>query len=291
MLFIRLALVGALTGLPVWSALDSRPAHAQSTAEVAGDEVSVARLSAAMQLGALFEVLRDEGIAYGSSLEADMFPGGGGAAWDDAVKAIYDTPRLTAGFEAALAAELANDPATLAEIIGFFATDPGQRIVTLEIEARRAFMDEAAEEAARVAADTRFAERDPRVALLQRFIAAGDLIEMNVAGSLSGSLAFMTGLSEAGAYGTKMPADQMMSDVWGQEEQIREDTSSWLYAYLGLAYQPLSDAEMQAYIDFAESPAGRRLNAALFIAFDRVFREVSLQLGRAAGLAMLGSDI
>ena len=61
--------------------------------------------------------------------------------------------------------------------------------------------------------------------------------------------------------------------------------------YLGLAYQPLSEADLDAYIAFMESPAGKRLNAAMFVAFDQVFRKVSYNLGRAAGVALLGRDI
>ena len=176
-------------------------------------------------------------------------------------------------------------------VAAFFASDLGGRVVGLEIDARRAFLDKAQEEAARVAADTRAAERDPRVALLDRFIAAGDLIEMNVAGGLSGNLAFLTGLAETAAEGSTLPLDDLMSQVWGQEEQIRADTTSWLQAYLGLAYDPLTEAELTAYTDFMEGAAGKRLNAALFVAFDEVFRDVSYQMGRAAGIAMQGRDI
>ena len=254
-------------------------------------EVSVAALSQALQLEALFDALREEGLGYGETLEADMFPGGGGPQWTAAVAAIYDPATLRALFEASLQAELGADPDAMTGILAFFTTDLGKRVIGLEIEARRAFLDTATEEAARVAAENRLANRDPKARLLERFIAAGDLVEMNVAGALSGNLAFMTGMSETGVYGDAMPAEDLMSNVWAQEQQIRDDTTSWLYAYLGLAYDPLTEAELLTYIDFMESPEGKRLNAALFIAFNDVFRQVSHDLGRAAGLAMIGTDI
>jgi hypothetical protein len=283
MLLPRLILIGLLSTVT--------PLGAETPTEQPAAEISIASLGQALHLDALFEVLRDEGIAYGKRLETDMFPAGGGPTWAAKVSAIYDVPALRAGFEVALEAELAADPETLAEIIAFFSSDLGQRVVSLEIDARRAFLDTPTEEAARVAADNRFADRDPRVRLLRRFIEAGDLIEMNVAGSLSGNLAFTQGMSASGAYGPPLPEEQMLSDVWGQEDQTRGDITSWLYAYLGMAYEPLSDAEMESYIDFVESPAGMRLNAALFTAFDKVFRQVSQEMGRAAGMAMLGRDI
>lgn len=258
------------------------------TAPVSAETTALTRL---LQLDDLFAVLRDEGLASGKRIETDMFPSGGGAGWATALEQIYSLPAMRARFDRTLDAELGQDPKAMAEIQDFFASDLGTRIVRLEIEARRAFLDEAAEDAARVAADRRGTSRDPRAGQIERFIAAGDLLEMNVAGALTGNMAFMTGLNDSGANGPALPQQELSQNVWAQEDQIREDTSIWMQSYLGLAYQPLTDAELDTYIDFWESPAGQRLNAALFVAFDSVFRQVSYDLGRAAGLAMLGRDI
>jgi hypothetical protein len=284
----RLALATFCAFTPILAA----PLGAETTTTATpGTEVSVSALAHSLRLEELFAVLRDEGVSYGEQLETDMFPGGGGPRWREAVNAIYDTTALHTAFVAALEAELGQDPETLAAILAFYGTDLGQRVVGLEIDARKAFLDVASEEAARVAADDRQLSRDPRAKLIDHFIEAGDMIEMNVAGALSGNLAFMTGMSETGAYGPALPAEDLMADVWGQEGQIRADTTSWLRAYLGLAYDPLTDTELADYTAFMESPAGQRLNAALFTAFDQVFRQVSYDLGRAAGLASLGRDI
>jgi hypothetical protein len=220
-----------------------------------------------------------------------MFPGGGGPGWERAISDIYDISVLRPRFDEALRDGLSPHPEALAAITDFFSSDLGARILTLEIEARRAFLDEAAEDAARVAADKLQAGRDPRARQIERFIEAADLLEMNVAGALSGNLAFMTGMNETGINGVTLPEEDVMAQVWGQEEQIRSDTESWLHAYLGLAYSPLTEAELDAYIAFWESPAGQRLNAVLFLAFDEVFSTVSQDLGRATGQAMLGQDI
>lgn len=267
------------------------PLLAETVTDQPGAELSAPQLAEVLQLDALFAVLREEGLAHGQTLETDMFPSGGGEEWQAAVSAIYDIDRLRAGFDAALQEQLGQDSETLDQIAAFFGSDLGRKIIGLEIEARRAFLDTEAEEAARVAADDAAAARDPKVDQVRRMIEAADLLEMNVAGSLSGNLAFMTGMASTGAYGSDLPEDQILSDVWGQEEQVRADTSTWLYAYLGLAYSPLSEDEMEAYVEFWESPAGQRLNAALFTAFDRVFRQVSYDLGRAAGRTMQGRDI
>lgn len=278
----RLALAALL-------ALASPTVAQTSDAPVA--EASVASLAEVMRLDDLFQVLRDEGVAHGETLASDMFPSGGGAEWQAAVSDIYDVSRLGAEFEAGLNAALADDPKAASEIAAFFSTDLGQRIIGLEIEARRAFLDTAAEEAAQVAADNAAAARDPKVAQIRRMIEACDMVEMNVAGTLGSNFAFMKGMTETGAYGANLPEDQLLSDTWAQEDQVRADLSTWLYSYLGLAYHPLTEAEMQTYVEFWESHAGQRLNAALFTAFDDVFRKVSFDLGRAAGTAMQGRDI
>lgn len=283
MILPRLVLV-ALLGLAL-------PLAAETVVEQPQSEVSVDQLGKVMQLDALFDVLREEGLAYGDTLEADMFPSGGGAEWRQAVSDIYDVTGLRDRFDTAMKEALGDDPAVLTEIAAFFGSDIGQRVVGLEIEARRVFLDPAGEEAAQVAADDAAAASDPKVALIRRMIEASDLVEMNVAGSMTGNLAFMTGMAGTGAYGRDMPQEQILSDIWAQEDRVRADTSTWLYAYLGLAYASLSEAELETYVAFWESPAGKQLNAALFTAFDQMFRPVSSDLGRAAGRAMQGRDI
>lgn len=83
----------------------------------------------------------------------------------------------------------------------------------------------------------------------------------------------------------------MLAEVWAQEPDIRAETESWLYPFLALAYKPLSDADVEAYLAFSESEAGRAMNAAMFAAFDEVFREISHDLGRAAAEMLSGRDI
>ena len=70
-----------------------------------------------------------------------------------------------------------------------------------------------------------------------------------------------------------MSDEDILADVWAQEAEIREDTSQWLYAFLTLTYQPLSEEELRAYVDFFSTPEGLRLNNAIFAAFDDMFGE------------------
>jgi hypothetical protein len=251
-----------------------------------------AALLTTLRIPEMIAVMQDEGIAYGDELEEQLFPGAGGARWDQAVAQVYDEPALLERFQSAFAANLAADPQAVDRIVGFFGTDRGQQILSLEIEARRALLDEAVEEAAAVAVDDMRARDDPRLALLERFATANDLIEQNVSSALNANFAFYRGMSDGGAFDdAQMTEADMLADIWSQEPEIRAETEGWLYPFLALAYEPLSDADIEAYLAFSESQAGQAMNAALFAAFDEVFSDISRDLGRAVAEMLSGRDL
>ncbi len=259
---------------------------------VQAQAASPARLVEAMRIPEMIGVMHDEGIAYGETLRTELFPEAGSNRWPALVAAIYDRPGMERRFTDAFLAELGDDPDVLGPLVEFFDSERGRRIVTLEIEARRAMLDEAVEEAARVALEDQTAADDPRLELLRRFAEVNDLVEQNVAGSLNANLAFYRGLSEGGALPEgEMSEGDMLAEIWSQEEDVRAETESWLYPFLSLAYRPLEDADIEAYIAFSETMAAQRMNAALFSAFDDVFVGISNDLGRAAAEMMSGQDI
>ncbi len=264
---------------------------AQTTDAPLASDTQIAALNDALHIGPMMEVMRDEGLVSGVQLAKDMLPDAGDARWSAIIDGIYDRDAMIAVFTTRFAAELADDPDTVAAATAFFASDLGQRIVTLEIEARRAMLDDAVTEAAKVLAQDMFAEEDPRIALLQDFAEAADLIELNVTGGLNGNYAFMRGMADAGGPAAQMTDDEMLSDVWGGERRVRAQTTEWLYSYFALAYQPLNDDELLEYADFWRTPAGKKTNAALFAAFNEMFTGISSQLGRATARQLQGDDI
>ena len=251
----------------------------------------ITRLARTMRIGDMLEVMRDEGLDYGKSLETDMFGGNAGPSWPRTLSGIYDPVAMQSRIEAVLLQHFANDAATLAEVEAFFSSEQGQKIVMLEVEARRAMLDDAAKEAAELGAMQMTEDRDPRMDLLRRFAEVNDLIEMNVAGAMTSNLAFYQGMASEGAFDKDMTEDQIMADIWAQEPEVRADSEKWLMSFLTLAYEPLGDADLEAYIVFSESSSGQRLNSALFAAFDDVFRQISHALGAAAAKEMQGQDI
>lgn len=287
MLACRIAAV-LLLGLAVQGAA---PPFARAETIPAEAPAAIARLSQTMQLGAVFDVLRAEGLANGNDIADDLLGGAGDAGWTASVARIYAPARMRALFDATLEARLGDDAATLEGAEAFFAAPLGQRILGLEIAARRALLDESAETAARENLQALRAAKAPRLAQIERFVAVNDLVESNVMGALNANLAFLRALAGAGRPQGGLDEGKMLSDVWARENDVRRETQDWLLPFLALAYQPLSDAEMESYIAYSESAPGKRLNAAFFAAFDSVFTTISADLGRAAALQITGQDI
>ena len=245
----------------------------------------IARLGAALQTGEMMAILRDERLAEAREIGVETFPGRVPASWDARMERTYDAARLQGVFDEVFAAEMAEADAT--PLIDFFESDIGQEIVRLELTGRRAFISEDVEEAAREAWAA--SADDARAEQLARFIEVNDLLERNVSGALNSTLAFYQGLAEAEQFA--MSEADMLREVWSQEGEIRDDTEGWLYAYLGMSYQPLSDADLDAYIALSETEAGQALNTALFQAFDRVFDDVSFRVGAAIAQLSGGEEL
>lgn len=256
---------------------------------VAQEPDRIEPLYQALGLPELVGIMREEGIGYGADLETDMFPGQGRAAWAAMVSGIYDTGRMEAAVREGLAAELSD--LEIAPILDFFQSEAGERIVALEISARRALLEDEVEETARLGWMELEAEGGPRWSLISEFAEVNDLVESNVAGALTSNYAFYIGLIDGRAFDFELTEEEVLSDVWSQEQEIRESTIDWVYSFTSLAYQPLSDEEMRAYVDFAASPAGQALNAALFSAFNEMFRAISRDLGLGAARFLSGQDI
>lgn len=272
---LRLSVAAALLAFAL-------PVAAQSTARVEP-------VSDALALPALLEVMHQEGMGYGADLEADLLQGRGGAAWAATVAAIYDTGRMKGMILQGLDAEL--DDGEIREIVGFFETEAGQHIIALEIAARQALLDEDVEAAARDGWMALEAHGGTRWELLTEFAEVNDLVESNVAGAMTANYAFYRGLADGGAFRDEMTEDQILSDVWNQEQAIRDETVDWVYSFTSLAYQPLSDEEFRAYVDFAATDAGQALNSALFAAFNDMFAQISSDLGGGAARFLAGQDI
>jgi hypothetical protein len=232
-------------------------------------------------------ILSEEGLLQSEELRGEIFPGRGRVGWSAVLGRIYAPDRLESLFESAFDAALAGED--VAPLLDFYATETGARVASLEVEARRAIMSEDVETAARNAWGEMRGTGSVREGQLEDFARINDLIERNVTGALNANLAFYQGL--ASGDGFDLSEEQMLSEVWGQEEEIREDTEGWVFGYMAMAYDTLSDRELQTYIDLSASEAGQDLNRALFAGFEAVFTDVSRALGEATARFSVGNEL
>lgn len=264
----------ALAGLGLWAAMGAGPAMAQA------DPEKVSRLFDALALPGIVAVMHQEGLDYADQIAADLIPGDPSAGWNATIAGIYDIERME---EMALSGMIEMlDGAAIDAMLAFYDADPGRTIPQLEVSAREAMLNTEIEDAAKEIASGAIADETDRYLLVREFVEANDLIELNVMGALNANYAFFTGLQDGGALPPGMTEDQILADVWAQEPDIRTNTTEWVYAFLLLAYQPLSASDLQTFTAFSETDAGQQMNRALFEAFDRMFLDISRALGEAA---------
>ena len=249
----------------------------------------VDRLFEALALPQVLAVMQEEGLDYGQTIAADMLDGQVSEDWDESVAGIYDLSRMQDAVRAEFRAAIGD--ADLGPMLAFFTTEPGSTITRLEVSAREAMLDDDVEAAARESAALAMADATERYQLIERFAEANDLIETNVVSALNANLAFYEGLRDGGALPAPMTDDEVLAEVWGREAQVRQSTTEWVMSFLMLAYQPLPDADLEAYIAFSETDPGQVLNRAVFTAFEEPFQEISRDLGRLAATELLRQDI
>ncbi|MBF9033591.1 hypothetical protein HKCCE2091_05015 [Rhodobacterales bacterium HKCCE2091] len=259
----------------------------------AQDSTVEPRTRSVLEAAGLYDVLTilsEETVAAADEMEAELFPGKGGASWRRELARIYAPERMIADFEANWPeGSLTGDEA--AEVMDFLSGDLGRRVVAAEVDARRAISDPdtlaVAEEAWREAE----AEGGRRVELLDRQAAALSLVDENVAGALNGQYEALRGLSDGGGLVTPMGEEMILAQVWSQEPALRARTESWLGAYQVLAYGGLSDAELEAYIEATETEAFRALTQAVFAALGPAVEARQYALGRAAARYVVSEEL
>lgn len=241
----------------------------------------------AMRVPEIVQVMREEGLDYAQEMGEDLLPGGASRGWRAVVSEVYDTEAMEEVVRGQFIDSFAGTEA--GPLLDFFTSEDGQRVVDLEITARRTLIDDDLEASAREAYQALDGTDDPRLEQIEAFVEANDLVEANVVGAMNASYQFYLGLVDGGAF--EMTEEEILSEVWAQEEDTRIDTREWLYAFLLVAYRPLSDAVLDEYVALSASPEGRAMNRALFAGFNAMYDEISYGLGLAAAQQMLGEEL
>lgn len=243
-------------------------------------------LVAALRLPDVIAVMRQEGLTQGEDLAADML-GGVTPGWQSELAMLYDADRMEHEMRRGL--EQALGETQTAPLVAFLESDEGQQIVALEIAAREAMVAPEVEAMARDHHATLRIEDNPRLAQIDRYIAANDLIDSNVSGALNASLQFYTGLVDGGAL--RLTQSEILDDVRASAPEVHRDISDWVPAFLLMAYQPLAEDSLERYIELSQTDAGAALNTALFAAFNGMYDDISYRLGRAIARELRTEDL
>ncbi|WP_296762734.1 DUF2059 domain-containing protein [Sediminimonas sp.] len=280
----------AVAGLLYLSVLGAQAAPAG--AQTADGAAAAQRLLDALRLSELVAVMAEEGLSHGRQMAADMLRGGAGAHLAARLARIYDPGRMEQSVRARFAEAFAQaDRADAGPLIAFFTSAEGREIVALELAARRAFLDPEVQASARARYRALLAGTgdDARLDAARAHVAAGDLIDRNVAAALNANLAFTLGLIEGGAL--EMSREAAIAQVGADADVVRDSTAEWVMSYLLLAQDGLSVAQIEQYTALLRSRAGRAMNSALFTAFGEMYVDLSHAMGRALAAEMAARDL
>lgn len=265
------ACAGLLVASPVWA---DRAAEFEALME-------------ALKVRDTVEIMQGEGAVFGGELARDMIPEVSEELWSGVLAHIYDGDKmyqvLESGFEAALT------DTDLAPLLAFYETPEIKELVTLELSARRAFLDAETEAMAMQEFNDQALEGTRLVAQVRTLMEDSDLVELNVTGALNSDLMFYNGLNEGGAF--DLSEEQILADVWAGEQDLRVSSEEWLQAFLLMAYQPIDPEVLDDYAAFWRTEPGRDLNRAIFVAFDAMYEDLSYLLGLAIAEQMMMMDL
>ncbi len=279
--------IGAAIGVSI--ALIGAPVVGQTVVEPVPGVIkseTLDQLWSALEITSSLAIMREEGQDLSEDIARDYLSERVGQGWQAAVSRIYDDAAMNQIMRQGMAADLAGaDPVP---IIAFFESPLGQRIIRLEMSARRAFMDPDTEEAAHEFVRGAGAG-EKRTQKIDEFIEVNDLIAFNVSGAMNTNYAFYSGLSQAELFA--MSEQEILDQVWSNVDETRIETEEWLRAYLTMAYQPLSDADMDAYIAFSRTDGGKRVNRALFAGFQVMYSQIYRALGLAVARQLSAEEL
>lgn len=241
----------------------------------------------AIRLSETVEILHTEGVQYGSNLIRDMMMDADTPGWRIRVGQIYDESRMRSLLTMGLTREL--EKVDLQPLVAFFGSELGEDIITAELNARKAFFDEAVEMAARDRFEDMTDNDDPLVEQITTMMSDSDLVNFNVMGIMNSNLMLYRGLADGGAI--DLGEEDILRDVWTQESSVRSESTGWIQGYFLTAYGAFSESDLESYAAFWRTEEGRALNAALFAVFDQMYEELSYLLGRAAAEHMSSEEL
>jgi hypothetical protein len=192
----------------------------------------------------------------------------------------FDTPRLRVEFEKELAAELSREDER--EVLVWLSSELGKRITALEEKS-----DEVGEVVKRdKEAPGHFATLPPqRVQRFKRLAKAIRLGEANAGMIINMSIGLAYGFAIIMPPHDTAGVEAKKRELEAQRPQMVADFEKSGVTEFAYTYRDISDADVDRYVAFHETRAGRNYSAAVVTAYDKVLTRAALDFGTQLGIA------
>ncbi len=234
-----------------------------------------------VRIDEMVDVVREEGLSEYQGMPFDFFGGDFGNIWTDGLDRVFNEIELTNSIEQDFLNVIGETPR--ADIVSFLESDAWQVAVDYELKGRIAMLDPGVSDAAMTAYWNSFEKNTRRIQDITDLIETGDLINSNVVGAMNSMYEFNLGMISEGL-DLGMSEDDILVQIWSEEDSLRFDISEWIYSFLLLAYDPLETDLLQEQIEFFKTSEGKRFNRALIESFDRAYSRISFELGAAIAI-------
>lgn len=193
-----------------------------------------------------------------------------------AVDAAYAAPRLRANALRLLAREM--QPAWVPAVVKWYGSATGAAITRLEEEAAA---DERSADAVLQAGAARLgAMPQTRRQLLQQIMTAARAAEVATLMTINTAVGVQQGMAAVQPSRAGPSAQDLRAALEAQRPQLQEGFVAVLLAASALMYEPATEPQLAAYLDFLNSPAGGHFSAVMESVLDTLFLDAATELGR-----------
>ena len=195
-----------------------------------------------------------------------------------AIATAYAPPRMRADVRNFLESELAE--ADQKQVLTWLDSDTGKKINLLEEQSGEVTDRKKRDQESSAYAATLPKNRSDRI---QRFMQVVRASEAMASLIINNNLAIANGLAMTAPVHELISLEALSKQLELQRPQLIASMDKRLLAEYAYIYRTVTDAEIDAYIAFAETPSGRKYHAAFIAAIERAMTEASLVVGFEMG--------
>ena len=195
-----------------------------------------------------------------------------------AIATAYAPARMRADARNFLESELAE--ADQKQVLTWLDSDTGKKINLLEEQSGEVTDRKKRDQESSAYAATLPKNRSDRI---QRFMQVVRASEAMASLIINNNLAIANGLAMTAPVQELISLEALSKQLESQRPQLIASMDKRLLAEYAYIYRTVTDAEIDAYIAFAETPSGRKYHAAFIAAIERAMTEASLVVGFEMG--------